>query len=115
MLFCAAGVRYPMEAIVNEYAQRYGVAIEVQYGGSNTLLNQLEVARTGDLYLAADESFMRLAREKGLLDEVIPLARQTPVMAVPRKIPNTSTLSTTCSATTSPSFWRIRKGRRSAR
>src|SRR5262249_26961017 len=43
-----------------------------------------------DLYLPADDSYIRLARDKGLLAEVIPLARMHPVVAVaagnPKKI-----------------------------
>jgi molybdenum ABC transporter molybdate-binding protein len=90
LMYCAAGARYPVDEIVREYEQRYGVKVEVQYGGSNSLLNQLEVARVGDLYLAGDETFMRLASNRQLVAEVLPLALQTPVIVVrrgnPRKI-----------------------------
>lgn len=81
-LFCAAGMRYPMERIVEEYQDRYGTMIEVQYGGSNTLLSQLEVGRIGDLYLAADDSYVELAKEKGLAAESIPICRMRPVIVV---------------------------------
>ncbi len=81
-VYCAAGMQYPMEAIVDRYEKEYGVSIELQYGGSNTLLNQLEVSKTGDLYLAADDSYIQIARSKGLLDEAIPLAHMRPVIAV---------------------------------
>ncbi len=54
----------------------------MQYGGSNTLLSQLEVSRVGDLFLAADDSYIQLARDKGLIAEVIPLASMQPVMVI---------------------------------
>src|SRR5262249_42334934 len=46
--------------------------------------------RRGDLYLPADDSYIQLARAKGLLAETLPLARMKPVLAVakgnPKKI-----------------------------
>ncbi len=81
-VFCAAGIRYPMEQIARHYGDEYGVTIQVQYGGSNTLLSQIEVGQSGDLYLAADESYVRLAQQKGLAQEVLPLATMRPVIAV---------------------------------
>jgi len=88
--FCAAGIRQPVEAVAKQYQEEYGVQINLDYGGSNTLLSRIETARTGDLYLAADESYINTAREKGLVAESIPLARMKPVIAVaegnPKKI-----------------------------
>ena len=89
-LYCAAGIRYAMDDIVKDYRRDTGSEVQLSYGGSNTLLNQLEVSQTGDLYLAADSSYVRIAREKGLAAESIPVARMRPLIAVkrgnPRKI-----------------------------
>ena len=81
-MYCAAGMRYPVEEIVQKYEAEYGVQVNLQYGGSNTLLNQLEVNKSGDLYLAGDSSYIRLAEEKGLTAEAFPLALMKPVIAV---------------------------------
>jgi molybdenum ABC transporter molybdate-binding protein len=66
------------------------VPVQLQYGGSQTLLAGIEVSRRGDLYLPADESYLDMARVKGLVAETIPLARMIPVLAVapsnPKKI-----------------------------
>ena len=83
-LYCAAGMRSPVEQIVADYERESGVAVQLQYGGSNTLLSQIEVARMGDLFLAADDSYTRLAREKQLADETLPLAEIRPVIIVRR-------------------------------
>jgi molybdenum ABC transporter molybdate-binding protein len=86
-VYCAAGMRYPMEKIKADYEQEFGsrgVKIQLQYNGSNTLLSQLEVSKTGDLYLAADDSYIHMAREKGLVVESIPIAKMRPVIAVQR-------------------------------
>ncbi len=81
-MYCAAGMKPAVEKIAKEYKEAYGVHINLQYGGSGTLLSNLQVAGRGDLYLAADESYIEKAREKGLLEETQPLAYLTPVIAV---------------------------------
>lgn len=87
LLYCAAGTKVPIEAVVLEYKQAFGMPVQIQFGGSGAILSNLRVARCGDLYLAADETYIRSAREFGLLAEVIPLARQRPVIVVPKDNP----------------------------
>ncbi len=82
VVYCAAGLKPPVEAVAREYQRKFGVSVQLQYGGSGTLLGNLRVAKVGDLFLAADASHTRLAREQGLLAEVIPLVRQRAVIAV---------------------------------
>lgn len=82
VVYCAAGMKGPVEAVAREYETEFGVAVHLQYGGSGTLLSNLKVARTGDLYLAADGSYLDLARSNGLVAEILPLARMSPVLAV---------------------------------
>lgn len=84
ILYCAAGLRAPVEQVAERYRQEYGITIDIQYGGSNTLLNQLEIDKFShvDLYLAADDLYADAAREKGLAAEVLPIAYQRPVIAV---------------------------------
>jgi molybdate transport system substrate-binding protein len=87
LMYCAAGVRYPVEEVTAEYQKRFGVRVEILYGGSNSLLNQIEIARVGDLFLSADETYMRLGRRKQLVQEILPLAFQTPVIVVTKGNP----------------------------
>jgi len=82
LVYCAAGMRVPAEQIAMEYEKEYGIPIRIQYGGSNSLLSQLDVSKIGDLYLAADESYLQLAREKRLLAESLPIAHMSPVLIV---------------------------------
>jgi molybdenum ABC transporter molybdate-binding protein len=82
LLYCAAGIRAPVEEVIREYEQRYGVRIQPQYLGSNALLASIEISDRGDLFLPADDSYVALARGKGLIDEVLPLAHMKPVLAV---------------------------------
>src|SRR5215813_9671082 len=81
-VYCAAGLKTPVEQIARDYEAEYGVQIQLTYGGSETLLTNLAVSQRGDLYIPADESYLESARKKGLLEEDIPLAHMTAVLAV---------------------------------
>jgi molybdate transport system substrate-binding protein len=87
VLFCAAGMQAPIEKICQQYEDETGASLMVQYGGSNTLLSMIEVAKQGDLFLAADVNYLNLARERGLVDEIFPLGRMQAVVIVPRGNP----------------------------
>ncbi len=82
MLFCAASNRAVVEAIRLDYEKEFGRTVQVQYGPSQTLLASMEVAHTGDLYLPADDSFLKIAQDKKLVAEVLPLATMQPGVAV---------------------------------
>jgi molybdenum ABC transporter molybdate-binding protein len=82
IVFCAAGIKAPVEKAARDYEQAYGVPVQLQYGGSQTLLANIEVSEQGDLYLPGDDSYLHTARKKGLVAEILPLARMMPVLAV---------------------------------
>ncbi len=81
-VFCAAGVKPPIVELAEQFAAEYGVGVNFQYGGSGTLLSSLQVARRGDLFIAADVSYVEKARAKGIVAEILPVAKMTPVIAV---------------------------------
>jgi len=87
VVYCAAGIKPPVEAAARAYEKEFGIPVQLQYGGSGTLLSNIRVAKTGDLFIAADTSYVTLAREYGLIDEVLPLAHHRPVLAVPKGNP----------------------------
>ena len=70
VMFCAAGIRVPVEEIAAAYEAEYGVPVQLQYGGSGTLLSSLKVSNA-DIYLAADSSYTDLAEEEGILAETM--------------------------------------------
>ncbi len=91
-VYCAAGTRPAIQEIVDQYKAEFGVTIEIQYQGSNTLLSQIEIASTGkanagDVYIAADDSYIDQAIQKGLVRESIAVARQRPVIVVQKGNP----------------------------
>jgi molybdate transport system substrate-binding protein len=82
VVYCAAGIRKPLEAVAAAFEAECGTAVSFQFGGSSTLLSQLRVARKGDLFIAADAETMQTAHGLGLTREVLAFAVQTPVVAV---------------------------------
>ncbi|MFZ9090013.1 MAG: molybdate ABC transporter substrate-binding protein [Planctomycetaceae bacterium] len=88
MMYCAASNRSVVEAIRTRYEQETGRRVSIQYGPSQTLLSQLQVARTGDLYLPADDSFLELAAAEELVEEVLPLAAMNCVIVVAKGNPH---------------------------
>ncbi|SVD79355.1 uncharacterized protein METZ01_LOCUS432209, partial [marine metagenome] len=89
--YCAAGMSKPMDEIIKAYEEEFPECkIEVSYSGSGTLLTKIRAQMSGDLYLAADSSYIQIAQEKGIAEESIPVARLWPVIVVkkgnPKKI-----------------------------
>ena len=87
VVYCAAGLKGPVAEIAHQYEEKFGVQVQLQYGGSQTLVANIELSGQGDLYLPADESYIDMARDKDLLAEVIPVARMHPVLAVAKGNP----------------------------
>jgi molybdenum ABC transporter molybdate-binding protein len=87
LVFCAAGIQTPVEAVKHDYSETYGIPVQLQYGGSGTLLSNLRIAGAGDLFIAADASYVESARALGLIAESLPVARQHPVIAVAKGNP----------------------------
>lgn len=86
-VFCAAGLRPAMEGVRARYEEEHGVRIDVNYGGSGSLLSVIRGSGEGDLYIAADLSYLDQARQLGLGAEILPFAWQKPVVAVPKGNP----------------------------
>lgn len=83
-LLAAAGLREPIEEIASRYEAECGVKVDIQFGGSNSLLSQIKVDRlsTPDLLLVADESYTQQAVESNLAKEVLSIAVQRPCIIV---------------------------------
>ena len=98
MVFCAAGLKKPVEEIAAAYQQETGTEVRLQYGGTGTLLSQIRVANQGDLFIAADDGALADAEKLDLTREEFQLVRQRPVLAVakgnPKQITNLQALLT---------------------
>jgi len=86
-LHCAAVLKRPIEQIARRFEEQTGTLVRTQFGGSSALLSALRLAPKGDLYLAAEQSYVRQAVGFGLVESVWPVARIVPVIAVQRGNP----------------------------
>ncbi|MCA9088629.1 MAG: substrate-binding domain-containing protein [Planctomycetaceae bacterium] len=86
-LYCAASNRAVVEAIRQRYEAECGRRVEIEFGPSQTLLSSIEVSGQGDLYLPADDSYLTLARERGIVRDVVPLASMRLAVCVPKGNP----------------------------
>lgn len=87
VIYCAAGLKKPVEAVVAAYSKELGTEVQLQFGGTGTLLSQIRVAKTGDLFIAADDGAISDAQRFEVIKEAIPFATQTPVIAVKKGNP----------------------------
>lgn len=81
-VYCAAGLKKPVEAIAEQYRAETGTEVQLQYGGTGTLLSAIRVAKNGDLFIAADAAGIADARKYDVIAEAVPIVRQHPVIAV---------------------------------
>ncbi len=88
LFYCAAGMRLPVTEIVAEYKREYGVEVETQFAGSGTLLGNLEASGAGDLYLAADSSYVKIAQDKGRAKEALLVSYLSGGLAVQKGNPH---------------------------
>lgn len=87
LVYCAAALKPAVEKAAHEFEAETGRRVQIQFGGSGTLLSNLRIAKQGDLFIAADDFYLQAARSNQLVAETIPLARMSPVLAVAKGNP----------------------------
>ncbi|MBX9582667.1 MAG: substrate-binding domain-containing protein [Gemmataceae bacterium] len=80
VVYCAAALRPAMQTTAAEYEQQTGMPVLFRFGNSGEVLANAALHRDGDLFLPADDSFVRLAEDRGLGAEAFPLARMRAVV-----------------------------------
>ncbi len=82
LVYAAAGLKPQVEAVAREYERELGVPVQLQLGGSGTLLGNLRVAQRGNLFIAGDQSHLDLGRSNKLVAEILPAAEMHAVVCV---------------------------------
>ncbi len=77
----------PMSEAGRLFEAKYKVPVRFNFGGSNTLLSQLQLVRSGDVYVPAAYYYLEMAQSKGLVDSSTRLWLHVPVIAVPKGNP----------------------------
>jgi len=79
-IYAAAGLIKPMEEIIENYKNEFGIEINTQFNASGVLLNQINTVKKGDLYIAADKWYVNKLHEQGDLYSQYDVAKHTPVI-----------------------------------
>ena len=70
LLYCGAGIRPPVQEIVEAFEREHGVKVITDYAGSEVLLSKIKLTRKGDLYMPGDKHYIeQAAQEKMILSE----------------------------------------------
>ncbi|MCK9308079.1 MAG: molybdate ABC transporter substrate-binding protein [Methanoculleus sp.] len=87
LVYCGAGMREPMDEIAMAFTNQTGIPINFIYGGSNTILTQMELSGVGDVYMPGATAYFTAARDKGLVGNESLAVYHVPVIAVPKGNP----------------------------
>jgi molybdate transport system substrate-binding protein len=88
VLYCATGLLRPVREVCAQYEKEHGIKVRIDPDSSGALLSKLRVAADrADLYLSGEESFISDARQRKLVAEVLPVARQHVLIGVPKGNP----------------------------
>jgi molybdate transport system substrate-binding protein len=95
-VFAAAGAKPALDEVGRRFEEKYGTVVEINYGGGGEVLNQIILTRSGDVYVAPEQSFMETAVEKQAVypETIESIAYMIPVIAVLKGNPrNIATLA----------------------
>jgi molybdate transport system substrate-binding protein len=80
MIFAGAASKPATEETVRIFQERFGIPVDVIFGGSGFVLSQMKLAKRGDLYFPGSSDFMEVAKREGL---VFPDSEKVVVYLVP--------------------------------
>ena len=67
-VFCGSASKPAMEEAASVFKQKSGISVRFNFGGSGHILSQMEISRTGDLYIPGSPDYITIAENKGLID-----------------------------------------------
>jgi molybdate transport system substrate-binding protein len=88
VLYCGAGIRPPVEELIEQFTKETGITIEADYAGSEVLLTRLKLGRQGDLYMPGDRHYVQLAEDEGLILADEPVCYFVPTILVQKGNPH---------------------------
>ena len=67
LLYCGAGIRPPVDELVETFGREHGVKIALDYAGSEVLLSKIKLIRRGDLYMPGDKHYVEQAAQADMI------------------------------------------------
>jgi molybdate transport system substrate-binding protein len=84
-LFAGAGLRQPVDRLVDDFQRTTGHRVVVDYDGSGRLLAKITIAGQGDVFLPGSLHYIDKLEKKGRIHSRRSIVAHTPVIAVNRK------------------------------
>jgi molybdate transport system substrate-binding protein len=75
VVWAAASLRGPLTELAQRFEQQTGQSVELRFGGSETLLGQIQLSHDADLFIPADDTYLAKPRDLGWLTNTWPVAR----------------------------------------
>ena len=66
--FCGSASKPAMEEAAQAFTETTGIKVYLNFSGSGTMLSQMEVSRSGDLYIPGSPDYMEIAEHKGVVE-----------------------------------------------
>ena len=67
LIFAGAASKPATEETVRIFQERFGIPVDVIFGGSGFVLSQMKLTKRGDLYFPGSSDFMEVAKREGLV------------------------------------------------
>jgi len=67
--FCGAASKPAMEEATETFKKMTGIHVDLNFGGSGTMLSQMKMSRRGDLYIPGSPDYMLKAEREGMVDQ----------------------------------------------
>jgi molybdate transport system substrate-binding protein len=80
LIFAGAASKPATEEARSAFQEKFGVTVDVIFGGSGFVLSQMKLAKRGDLYFPGSSDFMEIAKREGL---VLPESEKLLVYLIP--------------------------------
>jgi molybdate transport system substrate-binding protein len=68
IVFCGSASKPAMEEIAQAFAVEKGIDVYFNFGGSGTLLAQMQLSQTGDVYIPSSPDYIEMAEQKGVIN-----------------------------------------------
>jgi len=80
LVFAGAASKPPLEEVAKAFEKKTGIKVDLVFGGSGYVLNQMLLSKQGDIYFPGSSDYMELAKKKGV---VFPETERIAVYLVP--------------------------------
>ncbi len=90
-VYSGAGLKSAMEDIGKAFTDKYGIGIQYNYGGSGTLISQMNLTKKGDVFITGSTVEFKTAQDQGLVGDYQLVGYHVPVIAVQKGNPKNIT------------------------